>query len=173
MQWFNDPALATDEAYRWFFHSNSHWPWKSLVFKPGIIPKHRYAFWLFAHKKFLTKDRQHYITDKQCVLCDQHPETFTHLFFHCEEVKALWNEMKNWLGLHISTGSSNALLRSFRGHLRGSKKIHKRALATIAATIYIIWEMRNKKIFEAESPDFVAAARKIKITILRIHGFNS
>lgn len=41
----------------------------------------RFAFWLFVHGKFLTRDRQPYVSDKTCVLCKYADESASHLFF--------------------------------------------------------------------------------------------
>lgn len=138
--WFDDHKTATDQAYRWLFHTQIQWPWKPLIFKPGILPKHRISFWMFAHKKFLTRDLQVYILDKQCVLCGLHEENFDHLFFNCAITKDLWDRMRSWMGLTKLMRSATALLSAFRGIYWGSTKIHKTRLATIAATIYEIYE---------------------------------
>lgn len=37
--WFQEDKAATDKAYRWFYHSQMHWPWKPLIFKQGILLK--------------------------------------------------------------------------------------------------------------------------------------
>ncbi|XP_073151816.1 uncharacterized protein [Henckelia pumila] len=44
--------------YKSFFEGAGRWPWKLIVWKPYILPKHRIIFWLVAHGKCLTKDRQ-------------------------------------------------------------------------------------------------------------------
>lgn len=80
-EWFDGSQPATAAAYCWFFNNHPNWPWKPIVHKPGIVPKHRISLWMFAHKKFLNKDRQGYIEDKKCVLFQTHDESFDHLFF--------------------------------------------------------------------------------------------
>lgn len=59
--WFNGTNKSLDIAYRWFSTKDRNWPWKAILCKQGILPKHKISFWLFAHRKFLTRDRQiHY-----------------------------------------------------------------------------------------------------------------
>lgn len=111
-----------------------------IVYKKGMLPKHRIHLWLFAHKKLLTRDRQPYIMDKMCALCGMQEETFDHLFFSCAKTKAVWDGIRKWLGLKKQMGSAEALLRALRGVYRGSTVVEKWRLATIAATIYHIWE---------------------------------
>lgn len=110
-----------------------------------------------------------YIQDKSCVLCGLHDESFAHLFFQCAVTKELWHIIRDWLGINKPLGSAQALLRALRGIYRGSTRRHKRRIATIAATIYHIWESRNKKIFENINPNLEQVTRKIKIDMLRIH----
>lgn len=151
--WFECPKASLDRAYRWFIPRRTQWPWKPLVCKPGILPKHRFYLWIFAHKKLLTRDRQPYIQDKMRMLCGGKEETFDHLFFACVKTKELWEKVKDWLRLRKNMGSAHTLLCAMRGIYRGSTMANKWKMATIAATIYHIWEMRKKKIFEDAEPD--------------------
>lgn len=57
-RWFDGPTTSLDTAYQLFFNNQLHWQWKAVVCKPGIVPKHRFSLWMFAHKNFLTKHRQ-------------------------------------------------------------------------------------------------------------------
>lgn len=70
---------------------------------------------MFAHKKLLTRDRQVYIENKQCVLCGLEDETFDHLFFGCVKTKEKWDMIRHWLGLGKLMGSASALLCAMRG----------------------------------------------------------
>lgn len=86
-----------------------------LIWKPAILPKHRLAFCLFAHGKFLTKDRQPYVIDKLCALCKCDNESFfQHLFFSCHKTNELWRKVRDWLGLKktMEEGESSTRLCS-------------------------------------------------------------
>ncbi|XP_073129130.1 uncharacterized protein [Henckelia pumila] len=71
------------QLYNSFFIGQGRWPWKPIVWRPYILPKHRIIFWLIAHGKCLTKDRQPYIPNKSCAFCGTHTEDAQHLFFEC------------------------------------------------------------------------------------------
>lgn len=62
--WFQGPNTSLELLYRWLLAPQLHWPWKTVVCKPGIMPKHIFYLWMFSHKKLLTRDRQPYIQDK-------------------------------------------------------------------------------------------------------------
>lgn len=68
-------------AYDSFVQKMCSWPWKPIIWKSCILPKHRFAIWLFAHDKFLTRDRLGDMPDKRCVLCNGANESFGHIFF--------------------------------------------------------------------------------------------
>lgn len=72
-------------------------------------------------------------------------------------------------GFEQAYGSAHALIRAFRGVYRGSTSLDKIRAATISATIYHFWDIRNRKILEDESPDLVSVVRKIQILIHRLH----
>ncbi|XP_073151835.1 uncharacterized protein [Henckelia pumila] len=71
------------QLYNSFFIGQGRWPWKPIVWRPYILPKHRIIFWLIAHGKCLTNDRQPYIPNKSCAFCGTHTEDAQHLFFEC------------------------------------------------------------------------------------------
>jgi hypothetical protein len=39
----------------------------------------------------------HYIDSNACSFCNNYPETIQHLFFNCDKVIHLWNEVKSWI----------------------------------------------------------------------------
>ncbi|XP_073050881.1 uncharacterized protein [Primulina eburnea] len=160
---WNEGTNSLLKAYLWFSPNQLIWPWKPLVWKSNTISKHRFSLWLFAHQKFLNKDRQPYVLDKVCVLCNQFVESFDHLFFQCPLTKYVWNRVREWLGLRKTMGSATALLAAFRSTYRGSSRVEKMRIAAIAATIYFIRDMRNRKLFDDDMVPCDRVVRKIQI----------
>lgn len=54
--WFGGTG-GVSQAYDFFVGKVGKWPWKPLLWKSCILPKHRIALWMFSHGKFLTRDR--------------------------------------------------------------------------------------------------------------------
>lgn len=46
---------GVSKAYDFSVGKIGNWPWKPIIWKSCILPKHRYALWIFSHGKFLTK----------------------------------------------------------------------------------------------------------------------
>ena len=64
-----------------------------------------------------------YITDNLCSFCQQEPETYMHLFLHCDKVKQIWKfaienyhleELKdmNWKDIFLGISGNSDRLRS-------------------------------------------------------------
>lgn len=82
----------------------------------------------------------------------------------------LWNRIKNWLGRRKNMGSAHTLLLlAFRGVYRGSSILAKMKNATVAATVYHIWNIRNRKLFDNVDADLDSVVRKIQIVIHTLH----
>lgn len=90
--WFElDEGIS--RAYYFFINKVGTWPWNPLVWKRCLLPKHRIALWLFAHGKFLTRGRQCYILDKNCVMQEAIYDTLV-LLLRCDQ-----RNLKGYLGL--------------------------------------------------------------------------
>lgn len=122
--WFGSHG-GIGKAHDFFVCKTGKWPWKPIIWKTIIPPKHRFCLWLLAQGKLLTKDRQSYILDKVCVLCSNADESSSHLFFKCTVSCQIWNNIRDWLGMHKLMGGVSAVLRAFRGVYRGGSMIGK------------------------------------------------
>ncbi|XP_073291031.1 uncharacterized protein [Primulina huaijiensis] len=138
-----------------------------FIAKCCILPKQRFLLWLVSHRKLLTRDRLGYLLDKSSVLCNYSAESVSHLFFDCPIARSIWNCIRSWLGMRKRMGTTAAYLNAFRGVYRGSSALNKMRCVALAATVYHIWNIRNRKIFEDEQPNIEGTILKIKIHVLR------
>lgn len=107
-----------------------------IIWKSSILPKHRFALWIFAHGKFLTRDRLGDIPNKNCVLCNEKPETVQHLFYECTVTKQLLKSIRLWVGMEKNMGSATTILKAYRTTYRGNSTLAKMRYAALAACIY-------------------------------------
>lgn len=164
--WFGG-TTGVSRAYDFFVGKVGMWPWKPILWKSSILPKHRFALWMFSHGKFLTKDRLGDLMGKKCVLCSEKNETFSHLFFECVESKKIWNNIRIWLGMKKIMGTATAVLKAYKRSYRGNSTLAKMRCAGLASCVYHIWNARNKAIFENEKMKPSDIDWKIKCTIFR------
>ncbi|XP_062112043.1 uncharacterized protein LOC133823367 [Humulus lupulus] len=60
--------------------------WSKYEWERCSIPKHRYILWLALHQKLRTKEylsKHWHAMDTECLLCGDHNEEISHLFFQC------------------------------------------------------------------------------------------
>ncbi|XP_075492539.1 uncharacterized protein LOC142530599 [Primulina tabacum] len=154
-------------AYDCFSNKRGKWPWKPLLNRAFILPKHRFTLWMMAHAKLLTRVRLPFVVDKSCALCNEEAESINHLFFLCKFSSAVWGEIQNWLGMMKMMRSPATVLKAFRTCYRGNSTISRMRLSSLAATVYCIWTSRNRMIFDDEKPKVEALVHRIKIIVLR------
>lgn len=159
--------MGVSKAYDFFAGKIGKWSWKPIIWKSSILPKHRFALWIFAHGKFLTRDKLGDIPDKNCVLWKEKNETFQHLFYECKATKQIWKSIRLWLGMDKNMGSATAILKAYRTTYRGNSTLAKMRYAALAACVYHVWTARNKAIFENECFNMKNICYKIKCTIFR------
>ncbi|XP_073271519.1 uncharacterized protein [Primulina huaijiensis] len=154
-------------AYEYFVQSKGKWPWKIILSRHCILPKHRIILWLLAHQKLLTRDRMGFVEDKICMLCNEVDESNSHLFFKCRISKTIWDGVRHWLDMKKIMATPTSILKAFRETYRGKSTLDKMRVTTLAATVYNVWNLRNRVIFEGEKPKIEDTIRKIQIHTYR------
>lgn len=66
VSWFSGTNTSLELPYQRFFPKYRHWPWKPLLCKPGLLPKHKISFWLFSRRKFLTRETSLHTIEEMC-----------------------------------------------------------------------------------------------------------
>ncbi|XP_073041834.1 uncharacterized protein [Primulina eburnea] len=163
-EWFGG-IKGLSKVYDFFVGRWNNWP--PLIAKSCKMSKHRFNLWLVAHRKLLTRDRLGYLDDRSCVLCNFAVESVNHLFFDCPISQAIWNSIRSWLGMRKLMRSLSAVLAAFRSVYRGTSALNKMRCVALGATVYQIWNIRNRTIFEHEQLDMDRTIMKIKIHVLR------
>lgn len=81
IEWYVSEKQGVGNAYEFSRPKGIAQPWAKTVWKPHLLPKHKFTFYLLAHNKLLTKDRMPYEACKTCALCQQVDKSCCHLFF--------------------------------------------------------------------------------------------
>ncbi|XP_075515951.1 uncharacterized protein LOC142550775 [Primulina tabacum] len=134
--WF-DKSGGLSRAYDYFVHAKGVWPWKPLLAKSCILPKHRFILWLLAHSKLMTRDRLGFLSDRRCLLCEEEDETVAHLFFRCRISKIIWDNVRTWLDMRKTMASTTTILcATFRTVYKGNSVLAKMRITALSATVY-------------------------------------
>ncbi|KAJ9561524.1 hypothetical protein OSB04_006684 [Centaurea solstitialis] len=82
-------------------------------------------------------------------------DSHQHLFFECTYASVVWAKVRDAIGWIDGTQSWDGIMDMLSGHNPPRKFIHKIGLA---ASVYMIWKERNKRIFTTErKPESVCA----------------
>ncbi|XP_062104541.1 uncharacterized protein LOC133815753 [Humulus lupulus] len=127
--------------------------WSKFVWERCSIPKHRYILWLALHQKLRTKEQlSKYFPamDTVCLLCGDHKEDITHLFFQCTYSKICLVKMKEWIGCRVQTEHYQALLQWISKAKHLSKLRKGFFIAVVSALVYHIWRVRNDVLWSSK-----------------------
>jgi hypothetical protein len=102
-----------------------------------------------------------------CSFCGAVSETPIHLLLHCNLTAAVWYRVVSWLGLcFVNPPNLFISFASFVGN--GSSKKRKKGLAVIwHALIWVIWKVRNDRIFNNKLLSVEEVVDMVKVTAWR------
>lgn len=169
--WNTSKGAFSSNAYDYLRFRSSQVHWRRVIWEPWSLPRFSFILWLAILGRLRTRDRLHFLqTDSTCIFCHVDDESHSHLFFGCQWTSLLWNRVKHWL--HI-TRNMSTLDRAVRGLCKsGSGADGRMKRVSLAITVYIIWEERNKRIFDGSCSTIAALFRNFQTrfyTILHFH----
>jgi len=142
------PFLA--HAYDFFRPVGSTVSWSQVVWEQWSLPKHNFILWLAVLGRLRTRDRLQFLPiDPTCAFCRCEEETHAHLFFSCNWTGCLWAKIKSWLRIGRRMLSLSSALWGLNSK-RSNVEFRMRRVS-LAITVYLIWEERNKRVFDAMS----------------------
>nr|KAJ0184832.1 hypothetical protein LSAT_V11C900454780 [Lactuca sativa] len=128
--------------------------WYDLVWFQNRIPSHCFILWLAILGRLRTQDRMKRWKDSNdfsCVFCNSQIDSHSHLFFNCNYTKEIWKLVKIKAKMNHKSGNWVDIINELQCSLK-KKSINNfiRKIA-LAASIYHIWNERNKRLFGKQS----------------------
>jgi hypothetical protein len=100
-------------------------------------------------------------------LCGVGSETTTHLLLHCDLVAAVWYKVSKWVGFYfVNPPDLFISLASFVA-FASSKKRKQGLLLIWHAAIWVIWKVRNDRIFSNKAFTAEEVADLVQVTAWR------
>ncbi|XP_074300671.1 uncharacterized protein LOC141631969 [Silene latifolia] len=142
--------------------------WGTILWGSNIIPKHGFISALAAQAKLPTVDslaHRGLPLVNWCILCKHAEETHHHLFFKCDFSAGLWCKILQWLKIRGRTNNFWTELEWCRS--RKARKHWKMGMlrCCLAATVYLIWQERNMRIFRGRDTQVDVLVRQLQYTI--------
>ncbi|KAJ0941285.1 hypothetical protein HanRHA438_Chr02g0092791 [Helianthus annuus] len=104
-------------------------------------------------------------TTLTCKTCGAANETAVHILLSCNFAKRIWEAITNWLKIPMINidGSLSELLQEV-SEIQRSRKIKKVIHAVVVQTMWILWKIRNEKVFSGTQGVLQTAIEDIKET---------
>ncbi|XP_073263899.1 uncharacterized protein [Populus alba] len=172
--WHSGTSNFTANAYDFLRLKSDPVHWANVVWEQWSLPRHSFSLWLAMLGKLQTRDRLQFLSpDPICPLCQSADESHAHLFFNCDWSSSLWRKVRFWLKLYSNMASLSRATSVLQNNKKGLQPRMRRV--SLVVLVYLIWEERNKRIFESTSKSVEAVFRKFQIlfyTILYFHEKN-
>ena len=121
--------------------------------------------------KLKSRDRLWFIpTDPSCAFCRCEAETHAHLFFTCNWTGSLWARIKAWLRIGRRMLTINSALRGL--YPKRSNLVSRMRRVSLGITVYLIWEERNKRVFDVKSRGVDTIFRRFQILFYIVFHFH-
>jgi hypothetical protein len=115
------------------------------IWKLKLPPKIQFFLWLVVCNMNLSKDnllKRQSVDDLTCVFCNE-LETCNYLFFDCVVAKAVWSEIKFYVGARVAIVDINSVAK-----LWGDKRDNSALNMIYAALLWVLWLTRNDMCFK-------------------------
>jgi hypothetical protein len=158
-------------AYEFFRPIGQAVSWGRVVWEQWSLPKHSFILWLAVLGKLRTRDRLRFVPpDPNCMFCRRAEESHGHLFFACEWTCRLWALIKSWLRIE-------RVMQTLASAIRGlcfqrNSLVARMKRAALSITTYLIWEERNKRVFDGRSREISAVFRRFQILFYTVFHFH-
>ncbi|KAI5682121.1 hypothetical protein M9H77_03349 [Catharanthus roseus] len=157
-------TFQTTTAYTYFTLARPKQSWAKIVWNPTFPPKFSFTIWLNVLGRLPTMDKLKFLeVYRTCNLCKQNEGTLSHLFFTCPFTGDKWMAVREWDGLRKRMTTMQSYLKWLNRDYRGTSWTCNFKKLSFAATLYYVWECRNKVAFESYIPDWNYIVSKIKI----------
>jgi hypothetical protein len=144
--WVNITKPFLANTYEFLRIKGTPVSWVNMVWESWCLPRHSFILWLALLGRLRTRDRLYFVdTNASCVFCQDHEESYSHLFFAYSWTSLLWMKVKSWLRLCRGMSTINSAVRGL--HLKGKTTVTRMKKVSLSIVVYLIWEERNRRVF--------------------------
>ncbi|KAI5658807.1 hypothetical protein M9H77_27600 [Catharanthus roseus] len=167
--WSTGQALDTAKVYEYLVPRAASKGWTRIVWNPIIPPKFSVHAWCAIQGRVPTLDRLSFLgIEGQCKLCRRQEESVSHLFFQCCVTSEIWQTIKSWAGLRRNMSTIPSCLKWLGKECKGKSWRNSFSKRCFVASMYYVWECRNRVLFEEYVPDRNYIVHKIKIQVYKV-----
>lgn len=136
-------------AYKWFLKEGDTPAWTKAVWSKACIPKHAIVWWLCMKNRLPVKSKLEKFMQItiECELCNSAKEDREHLLVECPYSGTVWDAITQWMKMQKPQLPLEEWVQDIIQD-KGKKPAKDIQYLSIAATIYMIWKERNKRLFK-------------------------
>lgn len=145
--------FSVKQAYKDLKNDEEKVIWSKLIWFTQNIPKHAFVLWLAVQKKLMTQDRVRMWGSYDlmvCPLCCKEMDSHNHLFFKCQYAEQIWEKVVMKMGVQCEKMDWEDIIKEFAGQFNGNSVGSIIRRLCLAASVYMIWQERNQRIFRDE-----------------------
>nr|KAJ0215658.1 hypothetical protein LSAT_V11C300101270 [Lactuca sativa] len=124
--------------------------WYDLVWFQQRIPNHCFILWLAILGRLRTQDimkKWKSTCNFSCAFCNKQSDSHCHIFFECNFPQEVWSKVKRNLNITHKDGNWFEIIQDLQGTLKRKNIENFIKKCALAATIYHLWNERNKRLF--------------------------
>jgi hypothetical protein len=168
--WGSGELSFTAQSYNFLHFKCDLVPWAKVVWESRSMPRYNFILWLVVVDKLRTCDRLRFLQlGPLCVFCRVDEEPHNHLFFSCPWTSLLWRMIKSWLHLHKRMLTINSAIRGLSS--RRNNTVSRIWRVSLGILIYLIWEEKNKRVFDNSCNPVPFIFRRLKVLFYMILHF--
>uniref|UniRef100_M1DU54 Orf147a protein n=1 Tax=Solanum tuberosum TaxID=4113 RepID=M1DU54_SOLTU len=110
-----------------------------------------FILYLALQKRLLTRNKLvawGCIEEVQCVLSEADNETHNPLFLQCMFTAQVWQKILHWLNIQREARRWDEEVLWANTHYKGKQARAKVYRMAVAASVYVVWQERNQRIFK-------------------------
>ncbi|PNT60672.1 hypothetical protein BRADI_5g03159v3 [Brachypodium distachyon] len=164
--WCNSGSFAASSAYAAFFRSRELLPCAEEIWELRAPNKCKFFMWLAVRDRCWTTDRlsrRGLPHPASCPLCDQEPESISHLLLGCVAARQVWALILHRWGLPLWLPGIEENLQSWCSARISPERSRKDVNIGITLVCWCTWRHRNAVVFEGARPDFRTVLRLLDL----------
>jgi hypothetical protein len=110
------------------------------------------------------------VEDSGCPLCNDAMETTSHLFLHCRVTANIWYAIMRWFGVVVVIPPTVAISYAMLVGCGSNRKRRKCLSIVWLAFVWVVWKIRNDRVFNNITVDGLAAVDLIQRLSYRGNG---
>ena len=145
--------FSVSQTYQDMQIENMDVNWNKVVWYSQNIPKHSFILWLAIQNRLTTQDKIKSWGSYDlmvCPLCYKDMDSHQHLFFTCNYSQKIWGKILQKLQMDCHKLEWNDIIRKFAECYNGKNIDSIVRRLCLAASVYYVWQERNKRLFSME-----------------------